>query len=718
MAAAMRDMDNVPATGEDMSPASAAMGVTDSPLRSYLAVIRRRRVMIVSVAAVITIMAAAWSLSRDEVFQSVAKLELQQTPALSSLNSPTTGFVSLLATAREKIRTADFLEKILQSRQVAGLTMKPGVADIQKGLEISYPSSPMEAPVLEIRVGLHDREAARRVTDAIADVFRRDDEAERKDRVELRKRQIEMHVAEAQQALDDVKREIAELRVQFENVQIDEEINNLIKLRKEYEAKGEDIRSEIRAKEDTIRDLKTRLSTEERQIVTAVQQGQDPRRQELARLQVELTNSLAQYTNQHPIIMDLKDRIERLKQQIEENTATGNSLETRTYSPNPTRQVYQTQIVQMEGELQALKARKGAAETSLESFATELRRLSPVLSDYLEKDRERQRRDQILMSRQNDLATVKADLNSITSVYAIIDPASPAYKVAPNPWQNTLLGALAGLILALGLVVVQESLDDTIKGPGDVRRFLNLRTLGMVPMFDRHETALLNPRDDKTSKIEVFRLVRTNIHYAFGGPRRKLLMVASSLQGEGKTTIALNLGIASAMEGQRVVLISADLRQPAADRRILENNIVEGDFSTGLADFLEGAATLRDVVHKTTVPGFFLIPSGRKVMSPPKLLGSERMSALLARLEESFDLVILDVPATLPIVDATVVADKVDGCVLVVAAHQTEREIALQTLERLHHVGARVMGVLLNKVPSQSGGAYYSYYGNSGYGYN
>jgi len=288
---------------------------------------------------------------------------------------------------------------------------------------------------------------------------------------------------------------------------------------------------------------------------------------------------------------------------------------------------------------------------------------------------------------------------------SVVEPAvPPAEPIRPSIPIYTFLGAFVGLVFSVGSAFLTEYLDRSFETSDDVGQILPLPMLGTIPRFqaDGHgstlvaSTALLSPAS------EAYRTMRTNIRFASVDEPVKTLLVTSAEPGAGKTTLTANLGIVCAQAGLKVVLIDTDLRKPALHRLFHLRN------GTGLTDLLLGdVQDVEECMVKTEIDGLHLITSGSIPPNPSELLGSKMMETVLANVQDSVDLVILDTPPTLPVTDAAVLAPRVDGVILLIEAKQTSHEAARQAWEAQRRVGAKILGVVLTKARLEHKAYYY-----------
>ena len=208
--------------------------------------------------------------------------------------------------------------------------------------------------------------------------------------------------------------------------------------------------------------------------------------------------------------------------------------------------------------------------------------------------------------------------------------------------------------------------------------------------------------------VEAYRTLRTNLQFGGLSESHHSLLVTSAGVGEGKSLTLSNLGIALAQTGKRVILVDADLRRPSLHR------FFNADAGQGLTTVLQNGATLESTVRPTSVENLLVLPAGPLPPNTAELLASERMSDLLAELKERADVVLLDSPPVLAVSDASLLAGKVDGVLVVIDTRQTRREALWRTKEALDEVGARIMGAVLNRARADERHTYYRHYSMGG----
>ncbi|MCX6082312.1 MAG: polysaccharide biosynthesis tyrosine autokinase [Chloroflexi bacterium] len=301
-----------------------------------------------------------------------------------------------------------------------------------------------------------------------------------------------------------------------------------------------------------------------------------------------------------------------------------------------------------------------------------------------------------------------AEAQTSTNVF-VSEPASvPREPVSPMTTRNTLLAAFAGVLLAAGVIFLIDMLDDTIRNPDDIRQKFNLPVLGVIASHQIVEGKPISMDQPRSPVAEAFRSLRTNITYASVDIPLRRILVTSSTPQEGKTTISSNLAVVLAQGEKKSVLIDADMRRPTVHEKFgLMNRM-------GLSSlFVRSLENIPAAIQSASVAGLAIITSGSLPPNPAELLTSRRMKDILDRLNQEYDLIVIDTPPVLTVTDAVALAPELDGVIIVARPGMTKLSALRQTLEQLQTVGARVLGVVLNQVDPRSrkyGYYYHRYY--------
>ena len=278
--------------------------------------------------------------------------------------------------------------------------------------------------------------------------------------------------------------------------------------------------------------------------------------------------------------------------------------------------------------------------------------------------------------------------------------------VSPNKKLDIALGLLVGLALGIGIAVLRDTLDTTVKTTSDLALVTKSAFLGGI-VFDAEvpKRPLITHADPQSRRAESFRHLRTNLQFLDITNDSKSFVITSSVGGEGKSTTCANLAVALAATGSRVALVEGDLRRPkVADYLGLERAV-------GLTTVLIGQATIIDVMQSWGNGQLHVLPAGRVPPNPSELLGSPAMKSVIRQLEASYDYVLIDAPPLLPVTDATVLSRFAGGAIVVVGSGKIRRDQLRRSLETLAAVDVPVHGLILNFLPTKGPDAdsYYAY---------
>ena len=305
-------------------------------------------------------------------------------------------------------------------------------------------------------------------------------------------------------------------------------------------------------------------------------------------------------------------------------------------------------------------------------------------------------------------------LSTPVKVTIIQDGQTPLTPDNPKPLLNMLIAIFGGLVIGVGLAILIENLDLRIRNHGDIEALTTASVLGGIGFDeDAQENPLIVHTKPKSTRAEAFRQLRTNIQFIEAVEGRKSIIISSSVPSEGKSTTIANLAIAMADTGAKVLLIDCDFRKPKQHKYLG----LEG--AVGLTNHLIGQAKLEDVIQPWGKGKLSVLPAGQVPPNPSELLGSEKMRKLILDAEKKYDLVLIDTAPLLPVTDAAILSKMTGGVVVVVSVGKTTRPQLQGALSHIETVGGKVLGFVMNKIPTKGADAYgyYSYGYKYGYKY-
>jgi capsular exopolysaccharide synthesis family protein len=422
----------------------------------------------------------------------------------------------------------------------------------------------------------------------------------------------------------------------------------------------------------------------------------------------EYTEALNQYGPKFPKVLRIEAQLKEIAQAIEsEKKSIG---------------------TQIQAEYQGSRQRELLLKQALDQQKNEAASMADKMVQYniLKRDAEanKQLYDGLLQKLKE--AGITAGLRS--SNIRVVDPALiPTGPSRPNKSRNITLAVLVGLIGGMGLALLREYLDNTVKNPDDVESLSRLPSLAVVPAFSgsdgdhrgrfqkllrgsgngfQERVALLSHSEPQSQISEAFRALRTSLLLSQADRPPQVILVTSALPHEGKTTAAVNIGVTLAQLGDRTLLVDGDLRKPGISRAL---HMADGKHA-GLSSYLAGVTSLDVVtVPHPLISNLHAIPTGPIPPNSADLLSSHRLAEMVRELRKRYKFIVIDSPPVMAATDAVILSALVDGVLLVVRSGETPKEAFTRTRDLLNSVKSHVLGVVLNAVDSGSPDYYRSY---------
>jgi capsular exopolysaccharide synthesis family protein len=286
-----------------------------------------------------------------------------------------------------------------------------------------------------------------------------------------------------------------------------------------------------------------------------------------------------------------------------------------------------------------------------------------------------------------------AEAMTMSDVRVVSNARTPAEASSPKTLINLIAAIVLGMLLGSGSALALEYVDDSIKAPEDVRNAWDLPQLGIIPRYRVGTAPALSTLSPSDPLAEAHRLVRNGVRFASLDKPIATLGVTSSIPGEGKSTLSMNLALSYAADGVRVLLIDADLRKPVQHKAFKE--LVS---SPGLVEVLTRQVAPMDAVQSTSVPRLSVLAAGALPPNPGKLIESLRMRQTLLELGREFDMLVIDTPPVLAVSDPLVMAHQIDGLVIVVEAGRATKRMLAEVRDRFEAADLVPTGLVLNKV--------------------
>ena len=431
-------------------------------------------------------------------------------------------------------------------------------------------------------------------------------------------------------------------------------------------------------------------------------------RAELVEIEQKLIVARNSFTEDHPDVIKLlqeRDGVASLYQQRLGRIAPGNQgTPSSNIAGDQISQELTSQLVTTEVQRVALENRFRAVQNERANLQARLAQLPIKQQPLTQLTREREEAAESLKTLQRKLEEARiAEAQKVEKLRVIEKAKPPRLPTSPKPAVVLVLATVFGAVLATAIILLLEITDNTLQDPLEAEELVKLPLLGVLPRLP--ESALiLKPADqflDRVGFVEPYRMLFKNLEFR-SLEKLRLIIVSSTISGEGKSVVASHLAATSAMLSRRTLLIDADLRRP------VQHNLFNMVPKTGIGDVLQGGMTLQEAVQPTSVENLFILPCGELHGRPSQMLESEAMQALLIEAQSLYNCVILDTSPLSDCADAATLGQHSDGLVMVTRPSFTIKEVLQRTVSELNKNRIPVLGIAVNGITGFSE-RYYRY---------
>ena len=712
----------------------------DLNLRRLLTVIRRRALIVVSVASVVTAAVVFQTLRQTPIYEGRFQVLVEPVTAQSKLAKLT----ALAGADADPGASLDYETQIEVLRSTK--LMSPIVAQINTTYpDVSYDSLVrsnqlgisrlQETKILEVSYRDPDPKKVKFVLEQVAGGYLRYSLEEQQSSVIQGTRFVEGQLPVLRQRVDKLQTQLQVFRQQ----------NNLL----DPQTQAQDMstrmsgvdqqRLETQVKLNETRtlyvNLQNQLGLAPSQAIASTALSEAPGYQnllnQLQQVETKIAIELSRFTEESPSVQALRDQQRNLLPLLgqEARKVLGKNFSSPSLeqtSPNSIRLGLTQQLVETTNQIRVLEVRYAAVSQAQAMLAQQVQQLPVIARQYTDLDRELR----VATESLNRFLGVRETLQIEASQKAlpwqlILPPKRPNFPIPLNTERNIVLGAIAGMLLGIGAALFAERLDNVFHTPDEIKDATRLPLIGVIP-FNKQlkqiqpaaEIALKT--SDRTSRhnssqakwynsspfLESFRSLQTNLRFLGSDKPIHSIVISSTSPSDGKSTVSTNLAQAAAAMGQRVLLVDADMRRPQI------HNVLGLENHEGLSDVISTEVNPKEVIQQLPMwEHLYVLTAGQMPPDPTRLLSSKKMLSLMEEFKAEFDLIIYDTPPILGLADGRILSVHTDGIVVVVGLGRTDRSMLMEALDGLKISNAPILGVVANGVKSYTTSSYYFYQG-------
>jgi polysaccharide biosynthesis transport protein len=669
----------------------------------YWRVIRSRKEIVLAVLFLVVITGTVYTFTLPKIYLSEARIEVNNDNVNLDPFNPAAGGSRMydpyfLRTQYEIIKSKPILYEVINRLNLQEVWSRDGEKMAkERAYKVLYTSLDVaqsrDTSLIALRARRPDPKEAMRIANTLADVYR-------DQRLDLKYKEMTRSLDALRRELENqqAKVETAEQRVEELRQDLDISVlsegpdgGSIEKLRLQ-QLQGDRVTSRVDMLVQQARYEQLEEMSNEDLLTASAYLASDPfvesMRTEIKNLDVELRSLLENYGENHP--------------EVRQTTAARDELmEKLAQALEGIKKGVKAQYIIAKSKYDALEQELRGARS--EDQVSQREKLLPFNKAQRELDLQRSLLDALKARLAQEGITLKVPRTPVEIVDAAEESNRP---VSPKLLLNLLLSIFVGLGSGVGLAYFIEYLDTSIKTADDVERWIDLPVLGLIPQKVR---PLIEEGPD-SEHAEGYRVLRTNMSFTeAGGPVKGAFAVLSGGAGEGKSTTAFNLAYVCAQQGEKVLLVDADLRRP------VQHTILGVSNRFGLTNVLLRDVPVEETIKTTSVPNLHFLPSGRLPRTSLGVLDPKRIGELVNSLKLKYDMVIFDTPPVVGISDSAVIAKEVDGVILVVQYRKYPRDMIIRAKQMLDTLGVKQVGVVLNNINIMRDDYYYyyhSYYSN------
>ncbi len=588
-----------------------------------------------------------------------------------------------------------------------------------------------DSDVILIKVQGPTPQAAAHIGNLVAEVVKERSASVKREQASSTRKFIEGQLPSVEANLSRAEEAIKSFKSQNQVVSLSDEAKEILtrvtEADKQYVTAASD-RQSIEGKLNAIYDqLRAQGGVSDSMLSLSAGSVADSLKSSLVGLQTEAIKlQVKGYGPEHPQIRNINYQITNVKARLLQELQR--IAQKSVLSPMPQIQGLLDQIPPLQIQLATLQARELALKGILGAYDESLSKLPSKelqLARLLRAKEVGENVYKLLLEKYEEAKITEA--GKIGNVRVIDRAVPPLFPIKPRKALNMAIGFLVGLALGVGLSFFLDSLDNSIKTVEELEHGFGTPVLGLIPAIQaegqrssrknggdevaRISATLVTKYTPRSHVSEAYRSLRTNIQFSRIDDPLKTVVISSAAPSEGKSTTAANLAITTAITGIRTLLVDADLRRPVI------HSLFGLEREPGIINLLAEKLPLEKVIKPSGIDNLSVLTCGAIPPNPSELLGSQRMKELIKTLSQQYDLVLFDSPPVITVTDTAVLSPQVDGIVLVVKSHVTDKRALARAKTILSNLKATILGVILNKIELSGLAGGYDYYYHYNYYY-
>lgn len=684
------------ATNDSFEPAAPAVNLN---LRHYWHVLLERRWLVIATFVSVFVLSLVYLYKAPKVFQGATRLQIDP-ESESVLNARDfvvrmgPGDQDYLQTQYKNLLSRTLIETVIKKQKLSEDGRYARELDIPKAVAEDITVSPIRLTrLVDIKVEHTNPSKAADIANTLVEEFIEQNSVQRQKRTLDMLFFLKGQASALEQDVQKAEQDLHNYRLEKQFVSLDDRYNIIAQALTQAQQAYAEARSRSQTSQTIVEELDQHIQagkTLEAFPNIANDAGVRQLKIQLAGFENELAGLLKKYKDKHPSVILARARIEETRKTIDRSA----------------QEIAET----LRSEAKMVKASEVNLAANAKDWETRQIEWNKAKMQYDVLSRKAESSKalfNVVLAKAKEVELVQKDK---AQNMRVVDKAAPPPKpVKPNIVVTLLLGAVGGLLIAIGLALFVNYLDDSIKSQDDVETYLRLSFLGYVPniksnsVVERDLQAHLHPQ---SNAAESFRTVRAAIALGNKADKMRVLTVTSTIPSEGKSLVASNLAIVMAQTGLKTLLVDSDMRRPSVHKAFQLHSPV------GLSAYLTNKANnVEDMVHTTEVPNLDVVCCGATPTQPSELIGSRRMMQFMQEVSKRYDRVIMDCPPISAVSDPLVLSAMADGVVFVTKFNKIRREHARRTIQRVQDAGIHICGVVLNDIDFEGRDSYYySYY--------